>query len=111
MRVNSTNSNPIQNTEVSGPKKSEKTKQSSDAARAAAVAPGTVEGSTKTEISSRAKEMAKAKDVASSTPDVREEKIAELKKRIQAGRYQVDAEALADKMVDEHMRTAAAGLA
>jgi len=41
--------------------------------------------------------------VAKSAPDVREDRIAELKKRIAEGKYEVDANKLADKMVSEHM--------
>jgi flagellar biosynthesis anti-sigma factor FlgM len=46
--------------------------------------------------------------VASSAPDVREERIAELKRRIQSGSYQMDPNAIADKMVTEHLKTGGA---
>jgi len=59
--------------------------------------------SAKTEISGKAKEFAKAKDVASNTPDVRDQRIADLKARIASGKYEVNAQAIADKMVDEHI--------
>ncbi len=55
------------------------------------------------EISTQAKDMAKAKSVAASAPEVREERIAELKRRIESGEYKVNAEAVADKMVDDHL--------
>lgn len=61
------------------------------------------------EISGKAKEAAKAKSVATATPDVREDKIAALKARIADGSYKVDSKAIADKMVDEHLASAAAG--
>jgi len=57
------------------------------------------------EISSEAKDLAKARDVALSAPDVREEKIVELRRRIQAGEYNVKPDDIADKMVEDHMRT------
>jgi negative regulator of flagellin synthesis FlgM len=57
----------------------------------------------KTDISARGKEFARAKEVASGAPDVREEKIAELKRRIEAGHYHVDADKIADKLVDDHL--------
>jgi negative regulator of flagellin synthesis FlgM len=63
-------------------------------------------GATNTEISSRAKDMARAKEVASGAPDIREEKIAELKKRIANKEYNVKPEAIADRMVDEHLASA-----
>jgi len=59
-------------------------------------------GATKTEISTQAREFAQAKSVAGSAPDVREQKVAELKARIAAGKYEVNAQAIADRMVDEH---------
>ncbi len=60
-------------------------------------------GAAKTEISGKAKELAHAKDVASQTPDIREQKIAEIKARIAAGKYEVNSKAIADRMVDEHL--------
>lgn len=62
-------------------------------------------GSAKTEISSRAREFSKAKAVAHAAPEVREERVAELRKRLAEGSYDVSPEAIADKLVDEHMRT------
>jgi negative regulator of flagellin synthesis FlgM len=59
--------------------------------------------SARTEISGRAREMAKAKDVATTAPDVREEKIQELRRRMAEGKYKVDPNALADKIVDDHL--------
>ena len=64
--------------------------------------------STNTEISSKAKDMAKAKQIATDAPDVREAKIAELKERIQNKKYNVGADAIADKLVDDHIRLAGA---
>jgi negative regulator of flagellin synthesis FlgM len=64
--------------------------------------------SANTEISSKAKDMAKAKQVASDAPDVREAKIAALKEQIQNKKYNVSAEAIADKLVDDHIRLAGA---
>ena len=60
--------------------------------------------SARAEISGRAREFAAAKEAASGAPDVREERIAELKRRIASGSYKVDADAIADRMVDEHLR-------
>jgi negative regulator of flagellin synthesis FlgM len=57
------------------------------------------------EISSRAKEMAEAKGLAQNAPDVRENRIAELRQRIADGKYEVKAEAVADRILSEHMDT------
>jgi negative regulator of flagellin synthesis FlgM len=55
----------------------------------------------KVELSAQSKEMQKIHEVLQATPDVRAEKVAALKKRIEEGRYEVDSEALAEKMIKE----------
>ncbi len=59
-------------------------------------------------LSGKAKEMnearMKAMDIARNTPDVREEKIAELKAKIQNGDYKVSAENIADGMLREAVK-------
>lgn len=57
------------------------------------------------EISARAREMAMAKKLASQPDASREEKIAELKRQIANKEYKVNAEAVADRLVDEHLAT------
>jgi flagellar biosynthesis anti-sigma factor FlgM len=116
MRVNQSTSNAV-STETQGTQNAKKSEKSEKAAAAKAARPekaeksdrAPIEGSSKTEISSRAKEMAQAKDVAAAAPETREEKIAALKARIAAGRYEVDNEAVADRMVDDHLRMSGIG--
>lgn len=59
-------------------------------------------------VSGQAKEMnearMKALDIARNTPDVREDKIAELKAKIQNGEYKVNAENIADGMLREAIK-------
>ena len=57
----------------------------------------------KVAISSGAKDFAKAKEIASSAPDVDEAKVARLKSAIDSGNYKIDTEKLADKLVDQHL--------
>jgi negative regulator of flagellin synthesis FlgM len=79
-------------------------KASGNAAESAKTKPATViEGDSRPEISSKARELSEAKAAASGAPDVREAKIAALKERIAAGKYNVDPKAVADRMVDEHL--------
>lgn len=61
------------------------------------------ENNEKVEISPKAKEAAKAKQLAKSAPDTNDEKIAKIKAQIGRGEYKVDAEKIADRLVDEHM--------
>ena len=53
------------------------------------------------ELSAQSKEMKKINDVLEMIPDVRAERVAELKKLVEEGRYQVDNEGLAEKMMKE----------
>ena len=112
MRVSPTINN--SNTEIAATKDSKaaaaareaKKKEKTGAAANSAV---NTEGSVNANISAKGKEFARAKEIASNAPDVREEKIAELKLRIAAGKYNVDPRAVADRMVDEHLKTAGSG--
>ena len=111
MRVSSTGNNPIQGADVSGAKQTsratetQKTKKSDQAQGTTQVES---DGAT-TNISPRAREMLQANAAAKSAPDVREEKIAELKRRIAAGSYQVDTDKVADHMVDDHLKMSGIG--
>ncbi len=59
-------------------------------------------------LSPRAKEMAlerkKAMDIAKGTPDIREDRVQELKKQIQEGSYKADSGRIADGMLREASR-------
>lgn len=56
----------------------------------------------KVEISSFAKELQSAKQMVNAAPDVREEKVAEIKDKLAKGTYNVDSETFADKMLDKY---------
>lgn len=63
-------------------------------------------GSTdKVEISAKAKDAVRAQNIARGAPDVDEAKVARLKAAIQNGSYKVDADKVADRLVDEHLAT------
>lgn len=57
----------------------------------------------KVELSSRAQDVKKIKELAQNTPDVDAAKVEKFKKLITEGKYKVDAKAVADRMVDEHL--------
>ena len=57
----------------------------------------------KVTISTRAKDAATAKSIAKDAPDVNEEKVARLKAQIQNGSYNVDADKVASKLVEDHL--------
>ena len=54
-------------------------------------------------LSTESKDVQFAKKIVDSEPDVREDKVAELKSQIESGNYTVDHKAVADKMVDSFM--------
>ncbi len=60
--------------------------------------------SARVDLSSRAQDMARAKELATPNDNIDEAKVARLQKLIDAGKYKVDAEAIADRLVDEHSK-------
>ena len=105
MRVNQSGNNPVQgNDEALVTKKAERTANAKSSKKSGQVTDSAKNSTGATaDISAKGREYAHAKSVASGGPDVREEKIAELKRRIASGKYNVDADAVADKMVNEHL--------
>lgn len=61
-----------------------------------------IKDAARVDVSNRAMDAKKIKDIAMSTPDVDEAKVAKFRKLIEEGKYKVDAKAVADRMVDEH---------
>lgn len=51
-------------------------------------------------LSTASKEVQTARDIIASEPEVREDKVAELKAKIESGDYTIDYKAVADKIVD-----------
>ena len=107
MKVSNNTSQPVSSTQTQEAAAAKKARapQHEEAVKLHSVNRDMISDSAKPEISEKAKDAAKAKAIAAQAPDVREAKIAELKKRIAEGKYQVNPEALADRMVDEHLKT------
>lgn len=59
----------------------------------------------KVEVSPRAQEAKRIKELALAAPDVDEAKVAKFRKLIDEGNYKTDAKAIADRMVDEHLES------
>lgn len=85
-----------------------KTKEAQAEADAKKVEKKGTEGDYNVNVSGKAKEMnearMKALDIARNTPDVREDKVAELKSKIQSGEYKVSAENIADGILREAIK-------
>ena len=58
-------------------------------------------GSDRVELSPQSRDMKKIHEILATTPEVRTEKVAELKKAIEDGTYRVKTEDIADKMIQE----------
>jgi negative regulator of flagellin synthesis FlgM len=57
----------------------------------------------KVDLSTKAKDVQAIKNAVASIPDIREEKVQELKGRIEAGTYNVSGEKIAGKIVGESL--------
>lgn len=60
----------------------------------------------KVEVSPRAQEAKRIKDLAMSAPDVDQAKVEKFRKLIDEKKYEVNSKKVADKMVDDHLETA-----
>lgn len=69
---------------------------------AAALGSGSLDASSKVNLSERAQAMQKAKDIAGDQ-SIDEAKVARLQKLIDSGEYKVDAKSVADRLVDQHL--------
>lgn len=57
----------------------------------------------KVDLSTKARDIQNLKSAIANLPDVREEKVQELKNRIEGGKYNVSGEKIAEKMVGESL--------
>ena len=55
------------------------------------------------DLSNKAKDIQKIKQVLEQTPEVREEKVQELKRQIESGSYVINPDTIADKMLGESL--------
>ena len=69
-------------------------------------AEGGTSSSDNVDISSRARQMNRAKSLLDSVPDVRTEKVGRLKTDIERGNYHVDAGKVAERMIERAVRDA-----
>jgi negative regulator of flagellin synthesis FlgM len=107
MKVGQTGSYPIQKNDSASTQKTAQSSSSQASKKTHATSPQEGERNTsgaRTDLSAKAKEFSQAKKIASQAPDVREDRVAELKRRIADGSYQVDADSIADRLVDDHLR-------
>lgn len=97
-----------QNLNINDSGKSEKTEGSqkskgTQSPAASLFSPEEGGAATKVNLSDRALEAKKIKELAMAAPDVDQAKVEKFRKLIDEGKYKVDANAVADKMVDEEL--------
>jgi negative regulator of flagellin synthesis FlgM len=98
-----------QNLNLTDAKKSEKAESALGSANAASAkldalsSAEQTQKSSRVQLSERAQDMKKAKEIASNAPEIREDRVAALQKMIDEGKYNVSAKDIADKMVDEEI--------
>ncbi|MGZ3689357.1 MAG: flagellar biosynthesis anti-sigma factor FlgM [Bdellovibrionota bacterium] len=103
MKVDHSRQSPVQNADTSAARGAKGAQENKHLDKAEGRSHVHRESDAKPEISAKAHEFAAAKAAASAAPDVREDRVADLKRRIASGNYNVDADAIADRMVDEHL--------
>lgn len=96
------NANLSQNIEGLNTKSTNKSKLGKDLTDSVKSSAGGVQAST-VQLSEKAQMMSKAKALATPNDGVDMDKVKRLQSLIDRGEYKVDAEALADKLVDEHL--------
>jgi len=105
MRVNQQNNQAIIQNKSPSSERVQKNKEEDRSLVSELKGDGGTLNSSEASISSRAHEMVEAKKIASDASDIREQKIAELKRRIANKEYNVKPSDIADRMVDEHLQT------
>ena len=83
----------IQQYQKNEPAKNEADKQT-------AVSPAVTE---KVNLSTRARDIQQIRQILDKTPDVREDKVLELKHQIDSGNYRINEEKITEKMVEESL--------
>lgn len=99
------NATDTQTEKASGAAKSGDVKKTDSSQNSAAGVAGSE--ATKVQLSPRVQDIKKIKELAKNAPDVDADKVAKFKQMIADGKYKVDAKAVADKMVDEHLKSRA----
>jgi negative regulator of flagellin synthesis FlgM len=89
----------IGNKTVEGRDRAQEASRSKDKPTSQSGAEAQAASSDRVELSGRSREMAKAHEAVAATPDVRQQKVEEIKASIANGQYEVDADQVAQKMI------------
>lgn len=101
MKISNANPNSVASTKISGQSSLEQQKIDNNKKQSGA---GNIGSSAQVEVSQDARQIQKAMDLARVDDGVDSEKVARLQKLVDSGAYKVDAQAIADRLVDEHFK-------
>ena len=106
MKVSNKLPNPMQNAEAAKTSKATGSEAVAEgkSERDSSVSSADLSGSSRVELSPRAQDIKKARELATPSSGVDEAKVARLQAMIDSGKYKIDAEAIADRLLDEHMK-------
>jgi len=79
------------------------TKSGNKSEGAAALKEGPTIASNEVDISPKAQQLQKAKEAVLNAPDINREKVERLKQMVQNNTYKVDADAVAERMLGDHL--------
>jgi negative regulator of flagellin synthesis FlgM len=102
MKVTNNATNGMQNIE-SAKSANKKAEKSGIESKNREISKADLASSSKVDLSSRAQNIQKAKEVIRATPDIDEAKVAHFQNLIDSGKYKTDAKSIADKIVDDHL--------
>jgi negative regulator of flagellin synthesis FlgM len=89
----------IGNKTVEGRDRAQDTARAGDKAASQSGAEAQAAATDRVELSGRSREMAKAHEAVAATPEVRKQKVEEIKASVANGEYEVDADQVAQKMI------------
>lgn len=99
-----------QNLDISSDSKTDKANKANKATvgsmldtKSRSVSEATADSATRVDVSPRAQEARRIKELAMAAPDVNIDKVEHFRRLIDEGKYKVDAKAVADRLVDQEL--------
>lgn len=103
MKVSNNNPNAVGSSTLSKTGQTQATDASKKSQTKTPISSEQIKDSSDVKMSDKARSMQKAMELARPNDGIDEAKVARLQKLIDEGKYKIDASAIAEKMVDEHL--------
>ncbi len=107
MKVNQSHSPSVQGSEMPQTQSSGRTTGTSSLKnndKPVADSPKAIPTDVQLELSQKSKDFLKVKAIAAEAPEVRLDRVADLKRQITEGSYSINADKVADRLVDDHLK-------